>query len=276
MEVNNRTENDALVEQVRKPEFSAVGDNPILLVPPGYGSSNVIDLEKYLPAPLRRRGTITLDDADSFIRYCVAQGIEGQSRIYCKADYEKSRVEFIGVLNDYHDEPEWQDFRAVYAPATSVEWKRWTGNDRKPFGQVEFATWLEDNNKDIASVTGFPTGAEMLTMAKSLEINQDMRIKSSIRLQSGGVSLEYVSKDDDATVTRMSVFERFALGIAPFFNGQAYQLEARLKYKSAGGTVQFWYELVRPDLVVQDATRELITVIGEKTAFPVLMGRVGA
>lgn len=267
------TENEVLVNEVRKPIVQTIDDNPLLLLPAGYAAA--VDLEKYLQAPLRKRGTITLDDADSFIAYVKNQG-DGSTRTYCTANYEKNEVKFVGVLNDYDEEgPRWQDFRAVYAPALSVEWKRWTSNDRKELGQIEFATWLEDNLKDIATADGFPTGAQMLDMARSLEINQDNRIKSSVRLQSGGIELQYVNKDDDATVTRMSVFERFTLGVAPFFNGQAYQLDARLKYRSREGVIRFWYELVRPDLVIQDATREMIATIREQTKFPVLMGRVG-
>lgn len=268
------TENEILVAEVRKPVVQTIDNNPLLLLPSGYSAA--VDLEKYLQAPLRKRGTVTLDDADSFIAYVKDQAGPA-TRIYCTTDYSKSEVRFTGVLNDYQAEkPQWQDFRAVYAPAMSVEWARWTASNGKKMSQMDFATWLEDNLKDIASAEGFPTGVQMLDMAKALEINQDNRIKSAIRLQSGGVQMEYVSKDDEATIERMKVFERFALGVAPFFNGQAYQLEARLKYKSAAGAVQFWYELIRADLVVQDATRGLIEQIGERTKYPVLMGKVGA
>jgi len=267
------TENEVLVAEVRKPVIETIEKNPFLLMPAGYSAP--VDLEKYLPQPLRKRGTITLDDTESFIAYVVDQAGPA-TRTYCMTDYAASKVAFTAVLNDYQSErAQWQDFRAVYEPDLSVEWARWTGKNGTRMPQMEFATWLEDNFKDIASVPGSPTGAQMLDMSKSLEINQDNRIKSAVRLQSGGVQLEYVSKDDEATIERMKVFERFTLGVAPFFNGQAYQLEARLKYKSAAGAVQFWYELIRPDLVVQDAAREMIARIGEQTKFPVLMGKVG-
>ena len=135
---------------------------------------------------------------------------------------------------------------------------------------IELAAFIEENIKDIAS----PPGAEMLAMAQSLEIKQDLKIKSAIRLQSGGINLEYIQQDDAGTVERMSVFDRFSIGIAPFFNGIPYKIDARLRYRLASGVVTFWYELVRHDLTLQDATNDLITKIKEGSGFPLLMGMV--
>src|SRR5574337_191587 len=146
----------------------------------------------------------------------------------------------------------------------SASW--WLGMDGKPQSQVAFATFIEDNLRDIAATEGFPTGAEMLSMALSLEANQDSRFKSSVRLQSGGVDLTFVEKEDAETLRRMSIFERFAIGIPPFFNGPAYRVEARLRYRVRDMQLSFWYDLIRPDLTLADAVRSELASIAEKTS----------
>lgn len=270
MTTTNRTEADAIIAATRTPQMQVVEGNPFLLVPEGFKSP--IDLEKTLPNPLRKRGTVTLNDADSFIRYTKNQGA-ADTRIYCETSYSAGVVKFMGVLNDYDAQPHWQDFRSIYEPPKSEEWKTWTGNNKKVMDQMTFALFIEDNLKDIAGET--PSGTQMLEMAKSLEIKHDLRVKSAIRTQSGGINLEFVATDDAATVERMNVFDRFSIGIAPFFNGQAYKVDARLRYRAANGTVQFWFELIRPDLTLQAATVDMIEAIKTGTGFPVLMGKLG-
>ena len=78
-------------------------------------------------------------------------------------------------------------------------------------GETSPERWIEDNLRDITTAEGFPSGAMMLEMALNMEAQQEARFRSKVRLQSGGVALEYVATDDDATVQKMAIFERFAL-----------------------------------------------------------------
>lgn len=144
-----------------------------------------------------------------------------------------------------------------------------------PERQAEFACWIEDNMGDIATVDGFPSGTAMLTMATNLEIAQDSTIKSAIRLQSGGVRMEYVEDSNAETVKSMEVFNRFAIGVPVFWGGSPYLIEARLKYQLKGGKVDFWYELNRPDKVLEDAAKMLTVTIKSETGFPLFHGKPG-
>ena len=260
----------SIISAVRAPAIMSQDGNPFLLIPEGF--KNHVDLEKMLPDPLRKRGTVILHDADSYIAYVKDQGSMSKTRTYCETDYLKGMVKFTGILNDYDEAPHWQDFRAIYEPQKSVEWNRWVASDKKPMTQIDLALFLEDNLKDIAGDN--PTGTEMLAMAQQLEIRQDFKVKSAVRLQSGGVNLEFIQNDDAGTIERMKVFDRFSIGIAPFFNGQAYKIDARLRYRVGQGEVKFWYELNRTDLTLQNATIDLITKVRETSGFPVLMGMV--
>ncbi|MBI3146317.1 MAG: DUF2303 family protein, partial [Pseudogulbenkiania sp.] len=119
---------------------------------------------------------------------------------------------------------------------------------------------------------GMPTGTQMLEMAMNLEANQDSRFKSNIRLQSGGTELAFVQKEDDATLEKMRLFERFSIGIPPFFNGSNFRIDARLRYRVRDGKLTFWFELIREDKVLQAAAEEEIAKIADATGITVLQG----
>ncbi len=235
------------------------------------------DNESALNAPLRKRAKVKLLDADSFIDYVKRHGSLTDSTIWGNADYKAGSVGFVAIINDHGEDdakPQWRDHLARFSPEFSEEWRRWFGQNRKPMSQTEFAGFIEENLKDIASPdgAGLPTGAQMLEMALSFEANQDMRFKSAIRLSNGGVQMSFVQDDDDQTLAKMQLFERFAVGIPVFWNGDAYRIDARLRYRARDGKVSFWYELIRQDKTLEAATTTLIATIREKTGTPFFFG----
>lgn len=245
-------------------------------LPPGW-SLEVQDDSTKLPTPLRKRAVVRVKDADSFIDYVKRHGSLTDCTIWCKADYVKGEVAFTGIINDHgsdESKPAWRDHRAYFSPEFSEEWRRWTSKHKQAMSQTEFAAFIEDNLKDIASPdsAGLPTGAMMLEMALSFEATQDMRFKSAIRLSNGGVNLSFVQDDDAQTLQKMAVFERFAIGIPVFWNGDAYQVDARLRYRVRDGKLNFWFELVRTDKILESASATVISTIREKTGNPFFFG----
>ena len=81
---------------------------------------------------------------------------------------------------------------------------------QKQMNQLEFATFIEDNLDDIAPVDGMPSRADLLEMILKFEANQDSRLKQHVRLQSGGIELNFVNSDDEQTIQRMKMFEKSA------------------------------------------------------------------
>ena len=118
-------------------------------------------------------------------------------------------------------------------------------------------------------------------MALEFEARQDQSLKSHVRLQNGGVQLNFISNDDAQTVEAMKLFDRFKIGV-PVFRGvkdemgkpMGYIIEARLRYRATQCKVTFWYELVRADKTHELASHELIRRIkAGVTDVPVLMGK---
>lgn len=267
-----------LLTEQRKP-FVLINHetHPVIVVPSGDGaySAQTLDFSSIQSQPQRVTGTRQFDDAQSLIEF-YPQGVDnvedGHPRLYCDADFVAGRATVTAVFND---SPGWRDFRAVYAPKSSVEWQRWllrNGHD-KAFTQEGFALFIEDNIADITAVDGMPSGTDMLAMATSLEINAENRFKSAIRLQSGGVDLTYVDTEDNETLKKMKLFERFSIGIRVLQGGDGYRLDARLRYRTRDGKLSFWYELIRPDKTYEDALRAEIARIQEATGQTVLFGK---
>lgn len=244
-------------------------------LPPGWTLQEKDDDAKLLAVPRRKIARIRLNDSESFIDYSTRHGSLAYSTIWCIANYKLGQVNFTAILNDHGEEPnqpDWRDHRATFTPESSEEWLRWNSQNKKPFSQAEFAAFIEDNLKDIASIDGSPTGAQMLEMALTFEANQDMRFKSAIRLQNGGVQMSFVQDDDAQTLQKMQVFDRFSLGFPVFWNGDAYRIDARLRYRVRDGKLAFWFELIRQDKVLEAATQTLIAHIREKTGSPFFFG----
>lgn len=258
-----------------------IGSNPDsnvrrIATPPGWNLKEFDD-EKLLATPRRKQARVMLDDKESFIDYIKRHGSLADSTIWCKANYKEGKVSFIAILND-HGENEaqaaWRDHQAKFRPEFSEEYSRWISQNKQPMSQTDFAKFLEDNLKDIVSqddVT-LPTGAQMLNMALSFEANQENRFKSAIRLQNGGIQMTFVQDDDQQTIANMQMFERFAIGIPVFWNGDAYRIDARLRYRQRDGKLTFYYELIRSDKTLEAAAKTLIQELRDKTGNPFFFG----
>ena len=222
-----------------------------------------------------------MSDVDSFIGYINRHKLAASTVIYTAADYAAGAISLTCIINDHMQPKEytppfggqnWRDFSVRYQPIKSVEWCRWNEKNAVPFTQLEFALFIEDNLQDIAAVEGMPTGQQVLEMATKFQATMDIRYKSNIRLPSGGVNLMFVNDDDAQTVESMKLFERISIGIPVFWGGDAYQVDARLRYRVKDGGLKFRYELIRADKIMEDATKKLIEKIRTETLCPLFFG----
>lgn len=270
-----------LARELKEPNIvTALGDAAAVIgLPPGW-KAETIDLERYLPQPRRKIAKVTLTEAESFVDYLKRHGSLADATIWCATHPSTGKVEFKAILNDHGEEEKdrnWRDHRAYFSPEKSEEWIRWTDWNKKPMEQSAFAAFLEDNLKDISSSSeAMPTGAQMLKMAVDFEAKQDMRFKSAVRLQSGGVRMEYIADEEKNTVEAMSLFERFQIAIPVFRADVArYPITARLRYRTKDGKLVFWYELNRIDLELERAAQAMIETIRSQSGLPFFFGEPG-
>lgn len=252
---------------------SAAGDVLQIAVPKTC-KLRTVDLESLGVAPRRMAGAATFSTAESWLAY-VARHATAHTVAWCDFNPQTFALAFTATLDDHAPGvPGWRAHTARFRPDMSAEWKAWKSQDRQALTQLAFAEWLQEHEDDInSSAAGLPTSLQMHQMATEFVANEERTLKSTVRLQSGGVRLTYIADPDSGTTETMQMFERFAIGIPVFHGGSAWSITARLKYSLERGAVRFRFELVRPDRVHQGAAEELISQIRSGLgSVPLLMG----
>lgn len=247
-----------------------VGEHQFVMVPKDVKREDITEaVEKALPTPLRKRGTLALKDLASFVEYCKEQASNDKGYIYADPDART----FTAVFNDHRlaEIAGWRDHRATYKAEFTPEFQKWLGNDKQHKNQMAFAEFIEDNFVDIAG----NDAQLMLDVATTIQAKTDITFSSSKRLENGQAQLTYneVINAQAGANGALTIPKTFSLGVRLFKNGAGYLLKARLKYRLAQGGVTFWYELDRPEKAIEDAFAGYIQQVRETAGgYTVLLG----
>jgi uncharacterized protein YfdQ (DUF2303 family) len=268
-----------LAEIERRIAHVPVGDVdvPIALVPNGMTLrplKDVLDIaDARAEKPRRLMGTATHQELDSFIAHAVRFKDE-HSVVFA----DVASVKLTAVF-DYHQAagtPRWGGHRSVYACPLSREWQVWTSNNERTFTQEKFAQFLEDNQVDIGSPDAdsgekslFAAPAAMIEMARKLTLNLVGEFKREINPTTGESTLINKAEHGSGS-TKIPV--GFILGIPVFEAGEAYRLEARLRFSMPDGRPTFSYSLYQPDAVKRDAFGKVRADVAAGTKLPVFAG----
>lgn len=239
------TEAQTIQDIVKSQQVFDIHGNPAIALPEGY---ELADLEHFLPAPRRIRQNVKLLSADSFIQYCAKFATDA-SVILADANQTKLTAQL-----DYHADPatpDWCSHSAVYQCVKSKPWKIWEEHNEKAMGQEAFAEFLEDRAGDIIT----PTGAELLEIATKFQVIRKAVFGSAIRLATGEFQFNYSDENDKGTI---EVPEVITLGLAPFHNGESYEVQARLRYRLREGKLAFTFKLINPERVIEDAFNSVV------------------
>jgi uncharacterized protein YfdQ (DUF2303 family) len=230
----------------------------------GAGAERVEYVTEQLAHPTFHKGLVTLLDGPSFIAYVNEHKTE-TSAVYASLNPCK----FVAVLDEHpraqSGKPAWRDFRATFTPALSVEWTTWMAKNgqKASFDSTEeFAYFIENNMADFTD----PPAAAMLEMALNFKVAQSVTYKAARRLQDGQVNLEYVNEvNGTAGAGGVRIPEEFEIEI-PIFAGLAEppeKIKARLRYRLANGHLKLYYDLVRPEKILESAFKRLYNDIHE-------------
>lgn len=249
----------------------------IILMPNGQGGMTTMSvkhtLDEYRTEPERRRGTIVVDDVDSFI-VVVNRDKREESVIFASLGESPSMTAVL----DYHPgaaEAGWCEDRVQYAFPVSDEWRTWTENNGKDEAksQAEFARFLEDHIFDIgepdaagAIAQAFATkigislaGTQRLMEAsRGLTVRVEETVRNVVNLETGEMQFMFGTEHKDTNGAPLSVPAAFHILIPIFKGGASYSIPVRLRHRVGGGKVVWWFETHRADLFFDDAAKEAI------------------
>lgn len=270
----DRTENDAITEVALRAAIPnrLDGDGNLWAVSTSGGGVEVIDTRgldaKYLERPLRKRGTATVFDAESFVLHLTKHNLPGETEVW--ADIEARTITAVynasSAIEAGHG-----DHRLVLQVRRTVAWLAWTKLNAKLLGQTEFAEHLEQRAQDVVE----PDGASLLEIAQTFQANRSLAFESGRRLSDGNVKLQFAEETTAAAGSRgeLSIPDRFILGISPFEGSPGYRLQANLRWRIQGPNLSLGYVLIDPEKVIEDAFAEIVNTVGTAIDGAVLFGR---
>ncbi len=134
--------------------------------------------------------------------------------------------------------------------------------------QFEFATFIEDNVKDVRE----PAGADMLEIARTLEATKKVDFVSGIRLSDGQREFTYNEQiEGTSRKGQVKVPEHFILGSPVFVAGTLYRVTARLRYRIEAGKLRLWCDLLNPHEIERDAFGAIVEKVDDAVSTDVLM-----
>lgn len=253
------------------------------------------DFDQWRDAPLRRKGTAKLFDVESLIAF-VKRHADEDSVIF--ADNNRNYPKITAVLDynradvgDTKGEPRFGEHRASFEFPLSDEWKAWHAHNGvgHAFTQGGFAAFIEDRIIDVLPVAQINLNDEqgeyirrlggdnyLAEPARLMELSQGLRIvensetSESVNLSNGDTQVTF--KKEGVPQGQAAVPRMFAIAIPVVTNGPLYQVLVRLRTRSTGGRVSFFYDLWRTDRVFDHAFDEVLARVHAATLAPVLLG----
>lgn len=238
-------------EKVRETSAAAMRPTPMdpdrhpdvltVVVPEGY-ALETIDLEAYAPHPRRAEGVFEFTRVQSFLEYIEViaksdpRSVPASGRIFASE---------TGAMTCYFDahgaQPGWHQHVAEFVPTETPSWKAWVAASGRWFPQAEFAEFLEDRITEIAA----PDGATLHTIATTLKVKTNIDFQSGISIHSGQVQLVYQEQMAAGAGAKgdIAIPETLTLVLTPYEGGEAYEAEARFRFRAAGGKATFQYHL---------------------------------
>lgn len=241
-------------------------------------------LEDYRHAPERRTGTAKADTLAAFIDLTNRHKTPA-SVIFARAAWPSPR---LTTVIDYHSKdgtPGWCKHRIVYEFPITEEFKAWATQNGEPMGQAEFAAFLEDHAAELSAPfdqersdyerlfkATFATPNVLIDLARHLEIFANHKVRQGVRLSSGESVVEFSEEHINGKGEPVNIPGVFMIAVPAFVGGAPIRIPARLRYRLAGGSIKWSFNLYRPAEWLREQVQADMATAAEKTGLPAYEG----
>ena len=240
------------------------------------------EADKWRTAPEHKRGVAKTLTLESFVELTNRHKDE-DSAIF--ADIMSENPALVAVL-DYHGvNARFGQHRIGYTFPLSDEWKIWRAAAAKELPQAVFAEFLEDHLHEMASPTevekatyedvlavDFGSPRDIMQLSRGLTINVETKVVNAQTLQNGAGQIVFEETHNGVDGKPLKVPGLFMIEIPLFFNGKPVRLPVRLRYKRAGGSINWTFLLYRAKEIVHDALLQDLADVGQETQLPIYEG----
>lgn len=246
------------------------------------GLKSIID--QYRTEPGEVHGQAKVTTLQSFIDLVNRHKNEG-SAVFGKTSWPEPA---LTAVIDYHGEKaaaRWGHHHIRYAFPVTDEFKVWIDRNAKPMGQADFAIFLEDHAAELAAATpderkeyealfkeAFATPADLLALSRQLEVFVSAKVKQGMRVQTGERVVEFVEEHMNGKGEKVEIPGIFMVSVAAFVDGDTVRIPARLRYRIAGGEIQWSYQLYRWQYWLREQVKADLTKVQAGTELPTFEG----
>lgn len=235
--------------------------HPLALRQEGY---SLEDLERFLPAPLTLKQTVSLQSPQAFVAY-VNKFKETRTVVFVTEQTFTAKLDYHGPTL-----PSWCRHTASYTPKASHQWQAWAKHNKEVHDQMEFADFLEERLAEIL----VPTAAEVLTAILNFKESVGYTLESAKDLRNGQVNYAFVKQGQPKDFN----FPHDITLMMPIFDYHAAQtLKAEIRYTSTNGALALWYRLSKDPIdIVREHFDQISEGIREQlTDVPFFEGKAG-
>lgn len=244
----------ALLAYTARPEptlYAADDKIPYAFIRDENGADVLKTFPELLDFPLRIEQDVKVSTAGALVDYVKLFGVPDRSLIFAHQDTMTLRAVF-----DYHlDGADWAKHRATLKLEPTQPWKDWNGRSGKPMDQETFARFLEEHIPDISE----PDGGTLVEAAQAFEATIGVQAKSVKRLANGQVTVIWAENIEDASPIKLPT--KLALLLQPFAGAKFYRVEAMIRWSIKQGGLSLWFDLLRPDRVIEAAFTDVVNEV---------------
>ena len=241
-------------------------------------------VEEHRYKPFARSGTARALTLDSFNALVLRHKTE-HSVIFASS---QSEAPALTAIIDYHSADGDADnckHRIAYTFPLSDEIKVWRKGHSTPMTQAEFTDFLEEHAAELASATKeeraqfeglfrekFAEPNDLISLARSLEVHVNSKVKQVSRPTSGERILEFNEEHTNGAGERVEIPGLFMLSVPAFVDGAPVRIPARLRYRVTAGGIVWSYQLYRAGEMIRRRVQEDAQVAALATGLPAFEG----